>query len=339
MTTVSTPKISVVIPVHNGAAYLREALESIITQTFQDFELLIMDDGSTDSTSKIIKDFAEKDHRIKIFHQQNSGVVKSLNTLIAHSKTSFIARMDADDIAYPKRLKAQYEYMKNHPKTVLLGTYAKIIESKKNWRRNTAFTEDILNRWYLSIIPPFIHSGVMFSKHAFDQAGGYREDEYPAEDYGLWVRMKHFGHLNSIPETLMDYHLNDRGISSKNFKKQIAKRDELNFKNLEDLYEKNEIPTASEALKLLTPYNLNRHQRQVLGKLACCTGCFYIKKNNYSKAKEYFRLCLKMDPRRFDAALNLILGKFGKAFLISIDKYPAQLKFLFKTFWFTRTTR
>jgi len=339
-------KISVIMPVYNGEKYLREALESILNQTFKNFELLIMDDGSTDQTAEILKTFAKKDPRIKIFHQKNSGVVRSLNALIAHAKAEILARMDADDIAYPDRLKIQYQYMQNHPETVVLGCFAKIIENrtvenspgsgKEKSRRNTAFEEDILNRWYLSVIPPFIHSAVMLRKEAFIRAGGYREDEHPAEDYGLWIRMKHEGKLGTAPALLQDYYLHPEGISARNYKKQIAKRDELNFKNLEDLYKNNEIPSAHEAVRLLKPYNLNRHQRRILAKLACLTGCFYIEKNSYSKAKEYFKLSLKMDPRRFDAALNLIFGKFKKAFLISIDKFPARFKFLFKIFWFLR---
>lgn len=324
------------MPVYNGEQHLRESVESILGQTFKDFELLVMDDGSTDNTAEILQNFAKIDHRVKIFRQENRGLVKSLNALVSHAKSDLIARMDADDIAYSGRLKMQYGYMENHSKTAVLGTYAKIIErsSPGKWRRNTAFEEDALNRWYLSIIPPFIHSGVMFRKNIFTEAGGYREDEYPAEDYGLWVRMKKFGNLNSVPEILMEYYLDAKGISAKNYKKQIAKRDELNFMNLEDLYKEDQIPSPQETAKLLKPYALDPHQRQVLGKLACLTGCFYIQKNDYQKAKEYFKLCLKMDWRRFDAALDMLLGKFKKAFLVSVDKYPERAKFLFKIYWF-----
>lgn len=319
------------MPVYNGEKHLREAIESILTQTFTDFELLVMDDGSTDQTPEILEEFGQKDHRIKIFRQKNKGLVESLNSLAENAKYDLVARMDADDVSYPQRLEIQYEYMEKHPQTVLLGTYANIIERSGGVaRRNTAFREDELNRWYLSIIPPFIHSAVMFRKAAFQKAGGYRQDEHPAEDYGLWVRMKRYGKLNTAPVLLHDYFLDAGGISARNFKKQIAKRDELNLKNLEDLYEQNEIPSARHALALLKPYNLDHHQRQVLAKLACLTGCFYIEKNEYTKAQEYFMLCLSMDWRRFDAALNLILGKFHGAFLISVDKYPLRFRFLFK---------
>ncbi len=330
----AAPKISVIMPVHNGERHLREAIESILVQTFPDFELLVMDDGSMDQTPQILDEFAQKDNRIKVFRQKNKGLVEGLNSLVAHAKCEFIARMDADDISYPRRLEIQYRYMQQHPETVLLGTYANIIENAGG-RRNTAFEEDELNRWYLSIIPPFIHSAVMFKKSAFTRAGGYRQDEHPAEDYGLWVRMKQQGKINTAPVLLHDYFLDSGGISANNYKKQVAKRDELNLKNLGDLYEKNEIPSAHRAAALLKPYNLDGHQRQVLAKLACLTGCFYIQKNEYDKASEHFRLCLKMDRRRFDAALNLILGKFKKAFLISIDKYPLRFKFLFKILWFS----
>lgn len=326
------------MPVFNGEKYLHSAIKSILDQTFPDFEFLIMDDGSTDRTSQILESYAKKDARIKFFHQTNSGIVKSLNTLIAHARANIIARMDADDFAHPKRFEMQHNYLHNHPKTVLLGTYAKIIEKRNSgeWRPNTAFEEDILNRWYLSIFPPFIHSGVMFTKKAFIQAGCYRQDEYPAEDYGLWINMKNYGEINTVPEILTDYFLNTEGISAKNYRKQIKKRDKLNLKNLEDLYQNNEIPAVKTALELLEKYNLDKHQRRVLAKLACLTGCFLASQHHQVDAGEYFKLCLKMDPRRFDAALNLLFKKSRKTFMISIDKYPHRFKFLLKIHTFPR---
>ena len=113
--TTQHPKISVLMPVHNGEKYLAEAIKTILDQSFADFEFLIMDDGSTDSTPQILKEFA----------LANAGIVKSLNRLVDESRTDLLARQDADDISYPDRFKLQYEYMQKHPETVLLGTLTK----------------------------------------------------------------------------------------------------------------------------------------------------------------------------------------------------------------------
>lgn len=153
------------------------------------------------------------------------------------------------------------------------------------------------------------------------------------------MRIKNFGKLRTAgtpDEPLVEYYLHPKSISSQNFKDQVAMRDTLNFKNLEDLFKKNQIPSAAYALKVLKKYRMNFHQRQILGKLACLTGCFYVEKKDYQKASEYFKLCLRMDFRRFDAAFDLILGKFRKAFLISLDKIPHQKKLLLKVYWFPR---
>lgn len=323
--------------VYNGEETLEESVTSILRQTFLDFELLIIDDGSTDRTWAMLENFSRQDHRIKIFRQQKAGNSKGRNTLIEKSSCDLIANMDADDYSHPERLQKQYDYMAGHPRTILVSTYAKIIEMNhpEKWRMSTAFKEDALNRWYLSIIPPFIHSSVMFRKSAFVKAGGYKNVEFPAEDYGLWIRMKKFGKLNTIPEVLVEYRMYPRGVSVNNYRKQLALRDEMNFQNMKELYEKNEIPEVKEAMSLLKPYNLNGHQRQVLAKLACLTGCWFVKNGEQKKAKAYFRLALKMDWRRFDAALNLVLNRLNKAFLISIDRFPLRKKFTGKVFWFS----
>ncbi len=327
--------------VRNEEDWLDATLQSIASQTYKNFELLVMDDGSTDRTPEILEKFAENDPRIKIFRQENKGNAESRNTLVRHAASSLIANMDGDDLAYPQRLEAQYEYMQKHPETVLLSTYARIVEigGSEPPRMSTAFEEDELNRWYLSVIPPFIHSSVMYRKEAFFKAGGYRPDEYPAEDYGLWIRMKSLGKINTAPRLLTEYRFHRKGVSANNYRLQIERRDGLNLKNLEDLYAENEIPPVERALKLLERYDLNPRQRKILAKLACITGCFYVKKNAYNKAKPYFGLALKMDWRRVDALLNFLIGIFGKSFLISLDNYPLKRKIMLKIHWFGRNLK
>ena len=210
------------MPVYNGEKYLAASIESILNQSFRDYEFLIMDDGSTDSSLQILKFYAEKDPRIHLFHQKNHGIVKSLNTLIDHTQTNLIARMDADDIARPERLEKQMKYLQSHPETVLLGTRCKIFRDiNKKVNLNDSFTEDFLNRWFLTINPPFTHSSVLMRKEALLKCHKYRSDFFPAEDYDLWTRIKRYGKVENLPDVLLDYRVIAGSISGKNFSNQI----------------------------------------------------------------------------------------------------------------------
>src|SRR6478672_11907562 len=111
----ATPTLSVLMPVYNGARYLAEAVESILGQTFRDFELIIVNDGSTDGSEKILRRYAEQDGRIKLISRPNTGIVGALNDAIAASKCELMARMDADDVAMPDRFEKQLAYMRDHP--------------------------------------------------------------------------------------------------------------------------------------------------------------------------------------------------------------------------------
>jgi glycosyltransferase involved in cell wall biosynthesis len=127
-----TPAVSVLMPVRNGTAYLPESVASIQSQDFPSFELLIIDDGSTDATSALLASFAAADPRIRVFHQPPQGIVAALNTGIAHAHAPYLARLDADDRARPGRLGRQVAFMAAHPEIGLLGTAAQVIDSAGN---------------------------------------------------------------------------------------------------------------------------------------------------------------------------------------------------------------
>src|SRR3989442_874819 len=116
-------RISVVMPVYNAERYVTEAIDSILQQTFEDFEFIIVDDGSTDRTPSILHSFASKDGRIRLYQQGNAGLVASLNCCFRLATAPYIARMDADDISLPERLRAQFEYLGNHRDVGILGTW------------------------------------------------------------------------------------------------------------------------------------------------------------------------------------------------------------------------
>ncbi len=322
MKTKLSSKISVIMPVHNGEKYLHTVIKSILDQTFHDFEFLIMDDGSTDRTAQILEVYAKKDRRIKIFSQKNRGIVASLNTLALHANAGLIARIDADDLAYPGRLQLQYEYMEKHPETVLLGTACKVFRDDKAKTGITdTFAEDFLNRWFLTYNCAFTHSTVMYRKQTFVACGGYWEGEYPAEDYGLWIRMKKHGRIENLINVLGDYRMNIHSISGKNFKRQIKVRNRLNKINFEDIHSAGEIPHLDAVTAALEQYEMDRHRRQVFTKLACLTGCFLVREGEIKRAIPYFKWSFWVSKKRLDALANLLLAHFNIAVYISIDAY------------------
>ena len=325
------------MPVYNAERYVAECIKSILRQTFRDFEFLIMNDGSTDGTSKILEKFAREDSRIRIFHQENKGIVESLNRLIMLADSELIARMDADDIAYPQRLEVQYRYFREHPDTVLLATRClSSFEDKKSSFLHTSFVEDFMNRWFLSQNSSFVHSSTMMRKETVIRCGMYNKEWYPAEDYGLWIHIKRWGHINTVNEILMEYISNRDNISSRNFARQVDVKDELNIRNFEDIYANHEIPMVHRIKEYFKKYGFHGNVKKNISKLACATGCFYIQKNEKDKALPFFLYSLELDPRRIDSLANLLLKLVGRAILISLDANNVINKKRGKIHWYKK---
>lgn len=216
------PKISVVMPVWNGEQYLREAVDSILGQTFRDFEFLILDDGSTDSTPAILKDFSSKDPRVRVIPLDHQGIVVALNRGVQESRAAWIARMDCDDIAHPQRLEKQWTALLRHPDAVLCHTN---IQTFGNPRIGIAqhfprTKQMLLIR--MCIHCAVTHPTVLFSKKAFGDAGGYQPEERHAEDYALWQRMLPLGGVVGLPEPLLRFRVHEDSISKKASSTQVA---------------------------------------------------------------------------------------------------------------------
>lgn len=237
-----TKHISVVLPVYNGQTYLAEAIESVLNQSYTKFELIIINDGSSDSSDEIIRSF--KDSRIKYLHQQNKGLGATLNEGLKLASGSFIARQDQDDLSYPKRFEKQISFLEKHPEIIMCGTWARIIKENDG---NAAFHKHSSNSALLHLDMlfdnPFVHSSVMFRKEALNKAGYYTIDRNVYEDYDLWSRFLQYGQLANLPEVLLDYRHHQQGLS-KNF--QHFKDDALysqGLKNIATLLKK-EYPVA-----------------------------------------------------------------------------------------------
>jgi len=217
-----TPLVSVVMSVYNGEKYLREAIESILNQTLVDFEFIIINDGSSDDTLKIIKSYS--DPRIVLISRKNKGLVVSLNEGIQKSRGKYIARMDADDVSMAKRLERQVRFLELNPKAVLCGTSFIEIDEVGNRIQDidVPTTNDLICQ-ELTARCTFAHGSTLFLRSSAISAGLYRAKDYPAEDYALWLRLSRLGEVGNLSNKLFQYRIVSQSISRTNNAEQIKK--------------------------------------------------------------------------------------------------------------------
>lgn len=217
------PLISTVLPVYNGERYVEEAVESILAQDFTNFELIIINDGSTDKSGTILRKLAEKDSRIRLIERENDGLISALNQGISLAKADFIARMDADDIATPDRFRLQYEYLKNNESVGLLGSFIKIIGKQGEFIRLGDYP--VTAKETLAFIEkgsPLAHPAVMMRKDAVVAAGGYRRMFRHCEDYDLWLRISELGYgIENYSKPLLHYRVHGENVSAVHSEAQI----------------------------------------------------------------------------------------------------------------------
>jgi glycosyltransferase involved in cell wall biosynthesis len=218
-----TVEISVIMTVYNGGKFLREAVDSILNQTYQEFELIIIDDGSTDSTLQIINSY--HDPRISLIENgQNRGQSYSRNLGIKESKGDYIAIMDADDIALPKRLEIQYEYLKSNTEISLCGSWIEVIGEEGDFKKiRKVPTENFEIKADLIFNCPIIHPTVMFVKKDFAENGFFYDEEFKyAQDMELWSRAMFKLNFTNIPLPLLKMRFgNSNSISFKNRNEQL----------------------------------------------------------------------------------------------------------------------
>jgi glycosyltransferase involved in cell wall biosynthesis len=207
------PEVTVLMPVYNGEIYLKDAINSILSQSYTDFELLIIDDGSTDKSVEIIKSY--KDSRIVLFlNNKNCGLAHSLNFGINNSKGKYIARMDCDDISIPTRLEKQVRFMDNNPEFGICGTWIKTIGEISNYTNKYLENSDEIKA-NLLFNTSFAHPSVMIRKSVLTENNlKYNEDhKFYYEDYGLWVELSRVTKMTNIPEVLLRYRVYKKSFS------------------------------------------------------------------------------------------------------------------------------
>lgn len=208
------PKVSVILPVYNGERFVRESIESVLGQTFTDFELIIINDGSTDGTGEILNSFT--DPRIVLIERENRGLVDTLNEGLSFAHGEYVARIDADDVMLPERLAKQVAYLDEHPKVAVLGGWAEIINGAGEVIGSYKYPPTGKGglRAYILKHNPLIHPTVMYRRDAILRVGGYRQYRH-IEDYELWTRVLAKYRGANLPEIIIKYRVHGGSITSK----------------------------------------------------------------------------------------------------------------------------
>lgn len=226
------PKISILMPVYNAQKYLIEAVDSILNQTFKDWELIIINDGSTDSSRELLSQIAD-DRVIIVDNEKNLGLIDTLNKGINLCRGEYIARMDADDISVNKRIEKQVQFMDSHPHHIMCGTNALVIDNNgKITGKIRNLTDNQSLQINLLFSNPFIHPSMMIRSDILKK-NLYDKQYKHIEDYELWCRIALRGKVANLEDDLLLYRWHDSNISVINAETQIQLKKEINKRQLE----------------------------------------------------------------------------------------------------------
>ena len=223
------PCLSVILPVYNAEKFLCDALDSLCTQTFADFELIAVNDGSTDSSQQILARYSDQDDRIKVINQENHGLIYALNKACHDATTPYLVRMDADDICLPERFEKQLTYMEQHPECVALGGRVTLIDDEgyKIMDMGTHLTHEEIDREHIhGRGGAIIHPAAIIRTEAWKKIGGYQKEFKHAEDLDLFLRLAEVGELANLDTLVLYYrqHLESVGYSHREAQFLLAQK-------------------------------------------------------------------------------------------------------------------
>lgn len=218
------PLVTVLMSVYNGEPYLKKTIDSILNQSYSDFEFLIINDGSTDASRSILEHEAKRDPRIKVISRDNQGLVASLNYGLSRACGQLVARIDADDIAYPQRLEKQVAYMADHPELLALGSAITLIDNQGRSIKQISYPSGTKRvKSAMMYGSKLAHPAVIMRREQVLQIGAYREACRHAEDYDLWLRLLEVGEIDNLEEPLLYYRQHDEKISlTESFTQRLA---------------------------------------------------------------------------------------------------------------------
>jgi len=302
------PAISVVMSVYNGEKYIYDAISSIQSQSFEDFEFIIIDDGSVDKSADIIKSF--NDPRIRLFHQTNQGLSVALNNGIAQARSEYIARMDADDISGESRLGIEYNFLQSNPLVGVVGTWIVIIDESGTeiGRKEEPVSVSEIARLMMTS-NCINHGTAMFRKSIFEKAGGYSvnyPESVPVEDYALWLRMLNQCDVANIPEYLYFWRQHFESISNLQKKKQ---------------QEQFFLVSQNHVQNVIAGFEQHNIKNKELAYSYFCLGIVFYHQGEMKKCRKYLLKALSIDPTIDRKAYrHLGLSFFNPEFRVGMRK-------------------
>jgi len=306
------PKVSVVMSVYNDESYVAEAVNSILDQTFSDFEFIIINDGSTDKTPQIIRSF--DDPRIRVIDQPNSGLTVSLNRGIRLAKGEYIARMDADDLSEPERLEKQVEALDRNPGIAVVGCWYKVIDENGSLLGYKRLPDDVNQlAKLLKRDNPICHGSVMMRKEAIQAVGLYNENLRYAQDYELWLRMLYQGYgFYVIPDFLYSYRISPNSVAKLYVQEKYAA---LIRKGKQNVFHLPEVTTI---------YRLSERRKRALYYYAL--GTLKLEDGRIKDSQAKLLKSIQLDPLNVRPWYRLMLSFFPRRLRDSLSSIVKQVK-------------
>lgn len=314
------PEITVLMPAFNAGRYIGEAIRSVLGQTFSDFELLIINDGSTDNTADVIHAFS--DERIIVINQDNRGVAAALNTGLLHARAPYIARFDADDVCYPTRLKVQYDFITAYPQYSIVGSAADYTDAGGHYiftHHPAAHLNEEIQQLKFSVCP-FIHSSVMYRKDVVVNNGGYNECAHTYEDHFLWANVLKNEMACNLSQPLIRVRLNPGSVTID--EKWHSRR----FREIKTTTLKTRVISKADGIALRRLAEKQHTPKTKDGAYyALCAKKFLV--NNYrpGKARENIRKAIGLRPLRMNNYLLYALSYLPEAFIARLYKIKLEL--------------
>lgn len=289
------PEVSVIIPVYNAEKYIKRTIDSVLNQTYNDFEIIVIDDGSTDNSKKILDEYKDK---VRYFYQNNSGVSSARNNAIKLSSGKYIALLDQDDLWYPQKLEIQINYLKEHPDTALLYSDCNYIDENDNinfrlFEKNKSYQGNVFKELIIDNFIPI--PTVLIKKEVLEKVGLFLENYTFAEEHELYIRIAKDHKIGYIDEPLAGYRVHDSNLSKqidRSIKEDISVKEDVLAKYASEIE-----PYKNEVLKKLAEYHYH-------------LGIIYRSAGHNKKARESFKISIKISLFSLKQIIFLFLSYF-----------------------------
>lgn len=325
------PTISVVMSVYNDEKRIRISVNSILNQTFKDFEFIIVNDGSTDSTGDILNRLADQDSRIRLIHQENTGLTQALIRGCAEAQGEFIARQDADDYSHPDRLAQQLAKIQSHPQIGFVSCSTQYVgpqEEPLSIIKRAESPEQATQELFHARQGPAAHGSVLFRKSLYEAVGGYRSEFYFAQDSDLWLRMAEKSQFASVAPVLYVHRREIQSTSgaSRTIQSRFGELGQLC--KAARLQGKSESSYLEEAKQLRGQLLIQKAQKQVPDNRALAKAAYFLGSqlvtNGDRRALGYLWYTVRLNPRHWKGWLKLIQAILQRPYT-KIYSIPSQV--------------